>query len=190
MDKSETLEHYFGYKSFREGQEQIIDRLLSGGDAVGIMPTGAGKSICYQVPALMMDGITLVISPLISLMKDQVGALVQSGVSAAFINSTLTPRQSDIALYRAANGIYKIIYVAPERLAAPSFLDFALNADISMVVVDEAHCVSQWGQNFRPSYLKIAEFISLLKKRPTAAAFTATAVGRFFSRLMNSAILR
>lgn len=185
MDKSETLEHYFGYKSFREGQEQIIDRLLSGGDAVGIMPTGAGKSICYQVPALMMDGITLVISPLISLMKDQVGALVQSGVSAAFINSTLTPRQSDIALYRAANGIYKIIYVAPERLAAPSFLDFALNADISMVVVDEAHCVSQWGQNFRPSYLKIAEFISLLKKRPTAAAFTATATRRVKDDIIN-----
>ena len=175
MNKTETLEHYFGYKSFRNGQEKIIDRLLSGGDAVGIMPTGAGKSICYQVPALMMDGITLVISPLISLMKDQVSALVQSGVSAAFINSTLTPRQSDLALSRAANGTYKIIYVAPERLTAPSFLDFAMNADISMVVVDEAHCVSQWGQNFRPSYLKIAEFIQSLKKRPVAGAFTATA---------------
>lgn len=175
LNKTETLEHYFGYKTFREGQEQIIDRLLSGGDAVGIMPTGAGKSICYQVPALMMDGITLVISPLISLMKDQVSALVQSGVSAAFINSTLTPRQSDIALYRAANGIYKIIYVAPERLTAPSFLEFAMNADIAMVVVDEAHCVSQWGQNFRPSYLKIADFIHSLKKRPVSAAFTATA---------------
>ena len=117
MNKAETLEHYFGYQSFREGQEKIIDRLLSGDDAVGIMPTGAGKSICYQVPALMMDGITLVISPLISLMKDQVSALVQSGVSAAFINSTLTPRQSELALYRAANGIYKIIYVAPSQLS-------------------------------------------------------------------------
>ena len=175
MDKFEVLEHYFGYQTFREGQEPIIDRLLSGGDAVGIMPTGAGKSICYQVPALMMEGITLVISPLISLMKDQVGALVQSGVSAAFINSTLTPRQSDLALYRASNGFYKIIYVAPERLTAPSFLDFAMNADVSMVIVDEAHCVSQWGQNFRPSYLKIAEFIQSLKKRPVAGAFTATA---------------
>ncbi len=175
MSKSETLEHYFGYKTFREGQERIIDRLLSGGDAVGIMPTGAGKSICYQVPALMMEGITLVISPLISLMKDQVGALVQSGVNAAFINSTLTPRQSELALYRAANGIYKIIYVAPERLTTPSFLEFALHADISMVIVDEAHCVSQWGQNFRPSYLKIADFIRSLKKRPIGAAFTATA---------------
>ena len=175
MNKFEVLEHYFGYQTFREGQEPIIDRLLSGGDAVGIMPTGAGKSICYQVPALMMEGITLVISPLISLMKDQVGALVQSGVSAAFINSTLTPRQSDLALYRASNGFYKIIYVAPERLTAPSFLDFAMNADVSMVIVDEAHCVSQWGQNFRPSYLKIAEFIQSLKKRPVAGAFTATA---------------
>ena len=142
---------------------------------MGIMPTGAGKSICYQVPALMMDGITLVISPLISLMKDQVGALVQSGVSAAYINSTLTPRQSELALYRAANGIYRIVYVAPERLTTPSFLEFALHADIAMVVVDEAHCVSQWGQNFRPSYLKIADFIHSLPKRPVAAAFTATA---------------
>ena len=175
MNKYQTLEHYFGYTTFREGQERIIDRLLSGGDAVGIMPTGAGKSICYQVPALMMEGISLVISPLISLMKDQVSALVQSGVSAAFVNSTLTPRQSELALYRAANGLYKIIYVAPERLTAPSFLEFAMNADISMVVVDEAHCVSQWGQNFRPSYLKIADFIRSLKKRPVAAAFTATA---------------
>ncbi len=185
MNKAETLEHYFGYQSFREGQEKIIDRLLSGDDAVGIMPTGAGKSICYQVPALMMDGITLVISPLISLMKDQVSALVQSGVSAAFINSTLTPRQSELALYRAANGIYKIIYVAPERLTAPSFLDFAMNADIAMVVVDEAHCVSQWGQNFRPSYLKIAEFITSLPKRPIAAAFTATATRKVKDDIVN-----
>ena len=183
--KLQTLEHYFGYQSFREGQERIIDRLLSGGDAVGIMPTGAGKSICYQIPALMMEGITLVISPLISLMKDQVGALVQSGVSAAFINSTLTPRQSEIALYRAANGIYKIIYVAPERLTTPSFLGFARNADISMVVVDEAHCVSQWGQNFRPSYLKIADFIRSLRKRPIAAAFTATATEKVKNDIVN-----
>ena len=185
MNKWETLEHYFGYKSFRDGQEQIIDRLLSGGDAVGIMPTGAGKSICYQVPALMLDGITLVISPLISLMKDQVSALVQSGVSAAFINSTLTPRQSELALYRASNGIYKIIYVAPERLTTPSFQDFAMNADISMVVVDEAHCVSQWGQNFRPSYLRIARFIDSLKKRPISAAFTATATKKVRNDIVN-----
>ena len=185
MNKAETLAHYFGYTSFREGQEPVIDRLLSGGDAVGIMPTGAGKSICYQIPALMMEGITLVISPLISLMKDQVSALVQSGVSAAFINSTLTLRQSDLALYRAANGFYKIIYVAPERLTSPSFLDFALHADISMVVVDEAHCVSQWGQNFRPSYLKIADFIQSLPQRPVAAAFTATATEKVKNDIVN-----
>ncbi len=185
LGKLQTLEHYFGYTSFREGQEPIIDALLSGSDVVGIMPTGAGKSICYQVPALMREGITLVISPLISLMKDQVSALVQSGVSAAFINSTLTPRQSELALYRAENGIYRIIYVAPERLTTPSFLQFAMNADISMVIVDEAHCVSQWGQNFRPSYLKIAEFIGSLPKRPVAAAFTATATRRVREDIVN-----
>lgn len=178
MDKFETLAHYFGYQSFRDGQEELIDKILSGSDVLGIMPTGAGKSICYQVPALMMEGITIVISPLISLMKDQVNALVQSGVSAAFINSTLTPRQSELALYRAANGIYKIIYVAPERLTAPSFLEFAREADISLVVVDEAHCVSQWGQNFRPSYLQIEQFVNTLEQRPMMAAFTATATER------------
>ena len=177
-DKYQTLEHYFGYRSFREGQEPLIDGILAGGDVLGIMPTGAGKSICYQVPALMLEGITLVISPLISLMKDQVSALVQSGVSAAFINSTLTPRQSELALYRASNGAYKIIYVAPERLTTSAFADFARYADISLVVVDEAHCVSQWGQNFRPSYLKIAEFVASLPKRPVTAAFTATATKR------------
>lgn len=178
MDKYQTLEYYFGYKSFRDGQEDLIDEILSGKDVLGIMPTGAGKSICYQVPALMLEGVTLVISPLISLMKDQVSALVQSGVSAAFINSTLTPKQSKLALYRAANGIYKIIYVAPERLTAPSFVEFAREADISMVVVDEAHCVSQWGQNFRPSYLQIESFVNLLDKRPVVAAFTATATDK------------
>ena len=178
MNKLETLAHYFGYQSFRDGQEDLIDKILSGSDVLGIMPTGAGKSICYQIPALMMEGITLVISPLISLMKDQVNALVQSGVSAAFINSILTPRQSELALYRAANGIYKIIYVAPERLTAPSFLEFARKADISLVVVDEAHCVSQWGQNFRPSYLQIEQFVNTLEQRPVMAAFTATATDR------------
>lgn len=185
MDKYQTLEHYFGYKSFRNGQENLIDGILSGRDVLGIMPTGAGKSICYQIPALMLDGITLVISPLISLMKDQVSALVQSGVSAAFINSTLTPRQSEVALYRASNGIYKIIYVAPERLLTNSFLNFAQNADISMVVVDEAHCVSQWGQNFRPSYLKIAAFVGMLSRRPITAAFTATATKRVRDDIIN-----
>lgn len=185
MDKYQTLEHYFGYKSFRDGQENLIDKILSGSDVLGIMPTGAGKSICYQIPALMLEGITLVISPLISLMKDQVSALVQSGVSAAFINSTLTPRQSELALYRAANGIYKIIYVAPERLMTNAFLEFAHNVDISMVVVDEAHCVSQWGQNFRPSYLKISEFVNSLNGRPITAAFTATATSRVRDDIIN-----
>lgn len=185
MDKYQTLEHYFGYKSFRNGQENLIDAILSGNDVLGIMPTGAGKSICYQIPALMLEGITLVISPLISLMKDQVSALVQSGVSAAFINSTLTPRQSELALYRAANSIYKIIYVAPERLETNSFLEFASNANIAMVVVDEAHCVSQWGQNFRPSYLKISEFVRSLDKRPITAAFTATATKRVRDDIIN-----
>lgn len=178
MDKVQTLAHYFGYQSFRAGQEELIDQILAGNDVLGIMPTGAGKSLCYQIPALMSEGITLVISPLISLMKDQVSALVQSGVSAAFINSTLSPRQSELALQRAEAGLYKIIYVAPERLTAPSFLHFARNADITMVVVDEAHCVSQWGQNFRPSYLQIASFVSSLPKRPVSAAFTATATDK------------
>lgn len=178
MDKVQTLAHYFGYQSFRAGQEELIDQILAGNDVLGIMPTGAGKSLCYQIPALMSEGITLVISPLISLMKDQVSALVQSGVNAAFINSTLSPRQSELALQRAEAGLYKIIYVAPERLTAPSFLHFARNADIAMVVVDEAHCVSQWGQNFRPSYLQIASFVSSLPKRPVLAAFTATATDK------------
>lgn len=185
MDKYQTLRHYFGYNSFRNGQEDLIDKILSGNDVLGIMPTGAGKSICYQVPALVMNGITLVISPLISLMKDQVSALVQCGVSAAFINSTLTPRQSEIALYRASNRIYKIIYAAPERLTAPSFVKFASEADISMVVVDEAHCVSQWGQNFRPSYLQIENFVNSLDKRPVVAAFTATATDRVRRDIIN-----
>ncbi len=185
VDKYQTLEHYFGYKSFRNGQEKLIDGIISGNDVLGIMPTGAGKSICYQIPALMLSGITLVISPLISLMKDQVSALVQSGISAAFINSTLTPRQSELALSRASDGIYKIIYVAPERLLTNSFINFAQNADISMVVVDEAHCVSQWGQNFRPSYLKIAEFVESLSRRPITAAFTATATDRVRDDIIN-----
>ena len=142
---------------------------------MGIMPTGSGKSLCYQIPALMMDGVTLVISPLISLMKDQVTALNQAGIHAAFLNSTLTMTQYTKALAYAKEGRYPIIYVAPERLATDGFLDFALHTKISMVAVDEAHCVSQWGQDFRPSYLKIVEFIHKLPKRPVISAFTATA---------------
>ena len=178
MTKDEILRQYFGYSQFRQGQKTLIDSILAGKDTLGIMPTGAGKSICYQVPALMMEGITLVISPLISLMKDQVGALNAAGIHAAYLNSSLTPGQYMKALNFARQGRYPIIYVAPERLMTDAFLDFALNARISMVAVDEAHCVSQWGQDFRPSYLKIVEFIDQLKTRPVVSAFTATATSQ------------
>lgn len=175
MDKYEILRKYFGYDTFRNAQETLIDNILEGKDTLGIMPTGAGKSLCYQIPALLMDGITLVISPLISLMKDQVGSLNQAGIHAAFLNSSLTVNQYYKALSFAKQGRYPIIYVAPERLVTDEFLDFALNSNIVMVAVDEAHCVSQWGQDFRPSYLKIVEFIQRLPKRPIVSAFTATA---------------
>lgn len=175
MTKEEVLKKYFGYTGFREGQGELIDRILAREDVLGIMPTGAGKSLCFQIPALMMPGITLVISPLVSLMKDQVRALVDNGIRAAYINSSLTYPQTIKAIANAKKGIYKIIYVAPERLEIPAFLEFAAEADISMVTVDEAHCVSQWGQDFRPSYLKIPEFLEKLKKRPVLNAFTATA---------------
>ncbi len=175
MDKHQVLRHYFGYDSFREGQEILIDSILAGRDAMGIMPTGSGKSLCFQVPALMTEGITLVISPLISLMKDQVASLNQVGIHAAYLNSSLSSSQYIKALAYAREGRYPIIYVAPERLLTEEFLDFCLNVRISMVAVDEAHCVSQWGQDFRPSYLKIVDFIEKLPKRPVISAFTATA---------------
>ena len=177
MRPQEILKKYYGYDSFREGQEELIHSILAGQDAFGIMPTGAGKSVCYQVPALAMDGIAIVISPLISLMKDQVTSLNQAGVHAAYINSSLTPGQTKMALEYAKQGRYKIIYVAPERLETDSFCDFAFHsaAKISMVAVDEAHCISQWGQDFRPSYLKIVEFIDKFQERPVVCAFTATA---------------
>ena len=175
MDKLQALKQVFGHSAFRQGQEALIDALLSGADALGIMPTGAGKSVCYQIPSLMLPGITLVISPLISLMKDQVMALIQAGVPAAYINSSLTAGQCALALERARQGAYKIIYVAPERLLTPSFLRFAKAASLSLIAVDEAHCVSQWGQDFRPSYLSIADFVSRLPLRPPVGAFTATA---------------
>ena len=175
MNAIEALKVYFGYDSFREGQEDIIETIVSGGDVLAIMPTGAGKSICYQVPALLLPGITLVISPLISLMQDQVKALNEAGIHAAFINSSLTDSQISKALYLAAQGVYKIIYVAPERLESSEFLAFASQVNISMVTVDEAHCISQWGQDFRPSYLKIVGFIKQLPVRPIVSAFTATA---------------
>lgn len=174
-NKYELLKEYFGYDTYRKGQEEVIDGILSGRDVLGIMPTGAGKSVCYQIPALMFSGITIVISPLISLMQDQVASLNQAGIHAAYLNSSLTYRQYLTALKYARSGRYKIIYVAPERLETTEFLAFAMYADISMVCVDEAHCVSQWGQDFRPSYLRIIEFIAQLEKRPVVSAFTATA---------------
>ena len=170
-----VLKKYFGYSSFRFGQEELVQNILNGTDVFGVMPTGAGKSICFQVPALMMEGITIVISPLISLMKDQVSALNEAGIHAAYINSSLSRGQVNLALSYAKQGRYRIIYVAPERLMTEEFLDFALHTGISMITVDEAHCISQWGQDFRPSYLKIMRFIEELPVRPVISAFTATA---------------
>ena len=175
MDAKEALKVYFGYDSFKPGQEEIIGSILAGKDVLAIMPTGSGKSICYQVPALLLPGITIVISPLISLMQDQVKALNEAGIKAAYINSFLTESQISKVYARALNGVYKILYVAPERLESYEFTDFSGKVGISMVTVDEAHCISQWGQDFRPSYLKIVDFIDSLSKRPIVSAFTATA---------------
>lgn len=178
MRPEEVLKTYYGYDSFRPGQKDIVDAVLSGRDVLAVMPTGAGKSICYQVPAMCMEGITLVVSPLISLMKDQVSSLVQAGIPAAYLNSSLSQAQFQKALFNLQNGRYKIIYVAPERLLTERFLECISHLKISMLAVDEAHCISQWGNNFRPDYLKIAEFIRLLKTRPVISAFTATATGQ------------
>lgn len=175
MKDYEVLKKYFGYESFREGQQELITNILERHDVLGIMPTGAGKSICYQVPAVMLEGITLVISPLISLMKDQVGTLNEAGIRAAYLNSSLSYAQYRKALSLARGYTYKIIYVAPERLMSDEFLSFAKEMKISMVCVDEAHCVSQWGQDFRPHYLHIREFLKEMPKRPIVSAFTATA---------------
>ena len=176
MDQAHTLlKRYYGYDQFRPGQEEIIRALCGGQDVLAVMPTGAGKSVCFQIPALMQEGISLIVSPLVSLMRDQVMALVQMGVPAAFLNSSLTPRQYALALERARQGRYKLIYVAPERLTSPAFLDFALSARIDLLAVDEAHCISQWGQDFRPAYLEIPRFVASLPRRPVVGAFTATA---------------
>ena len=175
MEKYTALKQYFGHSAFRPGQEAMVDALLSGRDAFGVMPTGAGKSVCYQLPALLLPGITLVISPLISLMKDQVTSLEQAGLPAAFLNSSQTTAEQREVLQGLGCGYYKLLYVAPERLTADSFLRTVSELQISLVVVDEAHCVSQWGQDFRPSYLEIAGFIRTLESRPTVGAFTATA---------------
>lgn len=176
--KDEILFQYFGYSAFRDGQEALIDALLSGQDAFGIMPTGGGKSVCYQIPALMMEGITLVVSPLISLMADQVMALKGRGIAAAYINSSLTAEQIRLVYRNVVRGQYKIIYIAPERLLTEGFLRAIGNVRISMLAVDEAHCISQWGQDFRPSYLRIAEFLRSLPYRPVVSAFTATATAQ------------
>lgn len=175
MDKNSVLKEYFGYFSFREGQEELIDAILQRRDSLGIMPTGAGKSVCFQVPALLFEGVTLVVSPLVSLMKDQVNALTQCGIKSAYINATLTEKQHEAVMKKAEDNQYKIIYVAPERLLNTEFISLCQKIDISMVCVDEAHCVSHWGHDFRPSYLQIKGFISNLQKRPVVTAFTATA---------------
>ena len=171
----EALKVLFGYDSFRSGQKSVIDSILAGRDTFAVMPTGAGKSVCYQIPAMLLPGITLVISPLISLMQDQVKALNEAGVSAAFINSSLSENAFCETVRKVRKGLYKIVYIAPERLVTGGFLDLARDVHISMVTVDEAHCISQWGQDFRPSYMKIVEFVRRLEKRPIISAFTATA---------------
>lgn len=174
----QALKQHFGYEAFRPGQEGVVEAILGCRDALAVMPTGAGKSVCYQVPGVVMDGLALVVSPLVSLMGDQVRALLDAGIRGAYLNSTLTPGQQSTVLRRALDGAYQIMYVAPERLADPRFLEFAQRAAIPLVAVDEAHCVSQWGQDFRPSYLTIGDFIAQLPSRPVVAAFTATATAR------------
>ena len=174
----EALKRHFGYGAFRPGQEGVIGALLDGRDALAVMPTGAGKSLCYQIPATVLEGVALVVSPLVSLMGDQVRALVDAGVSAAYLNSTLLPDEQAGVLRRALQGSLQVVYIAPERLDDPRFLDFSRKARISLLAVDEAHCVSQWGQDFRPSYLGIGDFIAQLPRRPAVAALTATATER------------
>ena len=178
MDKFQFLRSYYGYDSFRPGQEELVDGILAGRDVFGIMPTGGGKSICYQLPGMMLPGITLVISPLISLMKDQVMALKAAGIPAAYINSTLSGPQMQAVYRNLLAGKYKVVYVAPERLDYPGFGAVSSNLRISLIAVDEAHCISQWGQDFRPSYLRIVQFIDQLPVRPVVGAYTATATAQ------------
>ncbi len=189
-EKYEVLKKYFGYDNYRTGQELLIDAVLDGRDVLGIMPTGAGKSICYQIPAVMLPGVTIVISPLISLMTDQVQALNQNGIRAAYVNSSLNEAQIAKVLRLASQGEYRIIYVAPERLETPTFMQFASEAPITMITVDEAHCISQWGHDFRPSYTKIRSFIDMFPQRPRVNAFTATATDIVMDDIINSLGLR
>ena len=190
MSKLDVLKQYFGYDEFRDGQSEIIDTLVQGRDVLGVMPTGAGKSLCYQIPAMLLPGVTLVISPLISLMRDQVQALVANGIPAAFLNSSLTESQLSRAMHNACDGLYKIIYIAPERLMSPAVSTLVQAQKISLVAVDEAHCISQWGQDFRPSYLDIPTFIDCLPVRPVLAAFTATATSRVRDDIVRTLRLR
>lgn len=186
MDKFTVLKKYFGYSEFRSGQEAMIDQILRGSDVLGIMPTGGGKSLCYQLPALLMDGVTLVISPLISLMKDQVDSLKEMGIGAVFINSSLEPEEISQRVALIRQGAVKLIYVAPERLNSEWFTGLVQGAGIQLVAVDEAHCISQWGHDFRPSYKEIPAFIKRLKNRPVVAAFTATATLRVVDEIKSA----
>ena len=189
-DARASLAEHFGYQDFRPGQERVIRAILAGRDVMAVMPTGAGKSVCYQVPATLLGGLTLVVSPLISLMADQVRALKEAGIRGSFYNSTLKPHVRPEVLRRALAGWYDLMYVAPERLSDPEFRAFAAQAQVSLVAVDEAHCVSQWGQDFRPAYCHIAEFVDSLPRRPRLAALTATATGRVQDDVRNLLGLR
>ncbi len=190
LEKRTLLKKFFGHSAFRGGQEALIDAILSDRDVLGVMPTGGGKSICYQIPALMLPGLTIVVSPLISLMKDQVAALTEAGVPAAFLNSSLSLEQLRETYAKTAREQYKLLYVAPERLENESFLSLISHVPVSLLAVDEAHCISQWGQDFRPSYLKIADFIAQLPTRPVVAAFTATATKQVRADIISQLGLR
>ncbi|MDR1839314.1 MAG: DNA helicase RecQ [Treponema sp.] len=190
MDKLSILKEKFGYDSFRPGQEEVIDAILGKTDVLAVMPTGAGKSLCYQIPALLLDGMTIVISPLISLMKDQVGALHEAGCEAAFLNSSLSGREYSDTMDEIMSGKIKLLYIAPERLQKAEMSQFTANASVPLVVVDEAHCVSQWGHDFRTSYLQITDFIKTIKPRPVVAAFTATATVNVRDDICKSLALR
>lgn len=185
-----ALRHYFGYEGFRPGQEEVVGAILRSRDALAVMPTGAGKSVCYQIPSVLLGGLTLVVSPLISLMGDQVRSLKAAGIRGSYLNSSLTPRQQEVVMARALAGWYDLMYVAPERLQDPRFLDFATRAQVPLLAVDEAHCVSQWGQDFRPAYRGIADFVARLSRRPVVAALTATATSRVRSDVVDLLGLR